>query len=172
MQEVTSEGPREITVANVQFWCKHGRELRQTQRHKAQQFVEYDCVKYVGDDQEFSTKYTFVCLPLNPQDEFQEYGEDHQIRTFTKKPFPVHYNNSLYKIFKNDDGIFECNCQGWQTKAKRGETGRDGCHCSHVLALFFCFKIKKFGKKHGATDELIKPDLEIIQQTEVENDEE
>jgi hypothetical protein len=161
--EIISEGPREITVANVQFWCKHGRELRQTQRHKAQQFVEYDCIHYVGDDPEFSSKYTFICLPLNPWEECEVFGEDDEIRKIQKKPFPAYYNNSIYKIFKNDGGVFECNCQGWQTKAKRGETGRDGCHCSHVLALFFCFKLKKFGHKHGATDALIEPDLDAME---------
>jgi hypothetical protein len=170
MNEVTFEGPKEITISNVQFWCKHGKELRQTQRHKAQQFIEYDCIRYVGDDPEFNSKSTFICLPLNPNETVIEYDDTPAAHQFNKKPFPVWYNNSTYKIFKNEQGIFECNCQGWQTKAKRGELGRNGCHCSHVLALFYCFKMRLFGKKHGATEDLIKPDLDAMESMKIQKD--
>jgi len=61
-------------------------------------------------------------------------------------PYPVDYNSSEYIIFKNKDGNFECNCQGYQTKKRKGELVPDGANCSHVLALFYSFKIKRFRK--------------------------
>jgi hypothetical protein len=157
--EIINEGPARVTSDNVQYWSKHAKALKHTQAHKAQQFIDYDCIRYVGDDTEFSSKYTFICLPLNPWEEIQLIGEDQKVRTFPKKAFPIYYNNNVYKIYKNDEGVFECNCQGWQTKAKRGEIGTDGCHCSHVLALFFAFKIQRFNKVHGAREEDLRPDM-------------
>ncbi|MFA5658532.1 MAG: hypothetical protein WC900_04545 [Oscillospiraceae bacterium] len=145
-----SEGPQEITLENVRFWCKHTKELKSTQAKKAMHFVENDCIKYVGDDAEFSSKYTFVCLPLNSEEVWMLKGEDGQIREFHKKAFAIDYNSSDYKIYKNAAKKFECNCQGWQTREARGEGGLDGCSCSHVLALMFCFKLKKFGGDHNA----------------------
>jgi hypothetical protein len=142
--QLEGEGPAAFTIANVQYWSKHGKCLKQTQRHKALQFLEYDCLHYVGDDPEFESKYTFVCLPLNNENSCEVEAENGYTKILVKKSFPVNYNNSIYKIYKNENGIFECNCQGWQTKAKRGEVGEDGCHCSHVLSLFYAFKIKKF----------------------------
>lgn len=131
-----------ITVENVQFYCKHSKLLKNTQNRKALQFVDYDCIRYVGDDVEFNSKYTFVCLPLNTDEKFFDKESS---TYFYKKPYPVFYNNSIYKIFKKGEG-FECNCQGWQTRARRGEFQEDGCMCSHVLALFYMFKLKRFNR--------------------------
>ena len=140
------EGPEQITVQNVQYWCKHAKALKKTQVHKANQFVEYELIRYVGDDPEFNSKYTFICLPLNTAEFVDVPTTAGTMRRFEKKPFSVDYNYSVYKIYKNKEGIFECNCQGWQTKNKRDYQQEDGVMCSHVLALFFCFKIKRFGK--------------------------
>lgn len=147
-----SEGPQEITLENVRFWCKHTKELKGSQIKKAMHFVEHDCIKYVGDDEEFSSKYTFICLPLNTEEEWCLKGEDGQIKQFHKKPFPIFYNSSDYKIYK-ENGRFTCNCQGHHTRESRGEGGKDGCSCSHVLALFFMFKLKKFKNYHGGIDD-------------------
>jgi hypothetical protein len=149
METEIMHGPAQITVQNVQYWSKHAKALKQTQVHKAMQFVEYDLIRYVGDDPEFNSKYTFICLPLNTAEFVDVKDENGGIRRFNKKPFPVDYNFSVYKIYKNDQDIFECNCQGWQTRKKREELQDDGVMCSHVLALFFCFKIKRFGRKQG-----------------------
>ena len=140
------EGPARITVDNVQFWCKHGRELKHTQRHKALQFVENDCIRYIGDDKEYESKYTFICLPLNTDD----HSEDKDTgQVFNKKPFGADYNDTIYKIYKQDNGRFICNCQGWSS-SERHAPRDDGCQCSHVLALFYCFKIGIFRRdKHG-----------------------
>lgn len=156
--EEIGEGPREVTVKNVQFWCKHARELEKSQSSKARKFVEFDCIKYMGMDGEFGSRHAFVCLPLNTADTWDVYVDEHEVRDYNKKPYPTDYNNSEYKIFKNKDGRFECNCQGWHHKEKRGEGRSDGVNCSHVLALFFCFKMKKFGKHQGNTDDLAKID--------------
>ena len=134
--------------------------MQSSQKNKALRFVEQDLIRYVGDDEEFGTKWTFICLPLNTDEEViinTEFGTE---RTFKKNCFVRDYNSTTYKIFKNIDGRFECNCQGWQT-AQRDPTKQrsDGVQCAHVLALFFCFKIKRFGKKQGATEEQTKIDV-------------
>lgn len=123
-------GPETIDVNNVQYWCRHTKELKKSQVRKAKLFVEYECVHYIG-------KGAFVCLPLNTESSWKVGG-----KVFKKIPYEQDYNNSEYIIVKKD-GIFQCNCQGWQSKDKRGEMADDGCMCSHVLALMFCFKIKK-----------------------------
>lgn len=157
MQEVTTQPPEELTIKNVQFWCKHTKELKNSQKNKALKFVDFECIKYTGFDEEFDSRYTFLCLPLN-EDEEVELKNKGEMRTYKKKPYPTDYNNSTYKIFKNNDGIFECNCQGWQTKERRGEGGKDGVSCSHVLALFYAFKMRLFGREHGGDDKHIEID--------------
>jgi len=152
--QLEGEGPREVNINNVQYWSRHTKELKNSQRSKALKFLEYDCLKYIGIDEEFGSKYCFICLPLNTQDTWTEDG-----REFKKKPYESDYNSSVYKIFKNSIGEFCCNCQGWDTKNKRNEIPKGGAGCSHVLSLFYAFKIKRFGKDHGAEEEHIKPDL-------------
>lgn len=157
MEQIIEHGPDVLTLDNVQYWSKHTKELTHRQIEKALFFLEYDCIQYVGDDDEFNSKYTFVCLPLNTREDCQVYVNG-LIRTFGKKVFVEDYNWSDYKIYKNAEGNFECNCQGWQTKAKRGELVPDGANCSHVLALFYAFKIGKFTRQHGAEEHHIKID--------------
>ena len=110
--------PETITPKNVQYYCEHAKELKHTQIHKARKFVQFDCIEYVGNNQ-----------------------------------FAVHnlkgYNSNMYFIVQSKayPNTFECSCQGWQTKHKKGEIIEEGANCSHVLALFFCFKMKKFQKQ-------------------------
>jgi len=136
-----SLGPQEVNADNVPYWCHHAKELKGSVKAKAQRFLKHDLIRYVGDDPEYSSKYTFICLPLNTDEELvdKETG-----KVFVKQAYESDYNKNIYKIYKNESGVFECNCQGWQTKARKGEIGEDGCHCAHVLALFYAFKIKKF----------------------------
>lgn len=167
--EVYSEGPREINEDNVQFWCRHTKELKNSHVSKAQKFMHYDCVKYVGKAFENhegfqnlrekypDAKHVFVCLPLNTEPDHTFLG-----LTLPKKPYEKDYNNSEYIIFKRSDGTFECNCQGWQSKAKRGEIVEGGANCSHVLSLYFCFKIRRFGRSEGGEERLLQPDLDQI----------
>jgi hypothetical protein len=152
--QLEGEGPAEVTINNVQYWSRHTKELKHSQSSKALKFLEYDCMKYVGFDEEFGSKYCFLCLPLNTDEITLVDGKE-----FKKKSYETDYNNSTYKIFKNSIGEFCCNCQGWDTKNKRSEVPKGGAGCSHVLALFYAFKLKRFGKDHGADDEHIKPDL-------------
>lgn len=137
------EGPREITEDNVQFWSKHARSLEQPHINKARKFVAFDCIRYVGDDNEYQENGSFVCLPLNTETSVMD---DDTGREFAKVPYPKDYNSTIYTIVKSD-GSFKCNCQGWTYRERQGRGGADGCSCSHVLALFFCFKLKKFGVK-------------------------
>lgn len=149
----TFEGPREITEDNVQYWSRHTKELQSSQVAKALKLVRYDCIRYLGRAFEHYEGFKnlkkeypdannlFICLPLNTS-EFHEFLGVNMI----KKPFIKDYNNSEYIIFKRPDGTFECNCQGWQCKAKNGEIIEGGANCSHVLALLFSFKLKRFSK--------------------------
>jgi len=139
--EISMGYPEELTEDNVQYWDKHTKQLAKSQVSKALKFVKYDCVKYVGDDPEFNHKYTFIVLPLNTESKVVVNG-----KVFYKKPYPKDYNYNVYKIYKREDGLWECNCQGWQTKFKKGDVRADGVMCSHTLALMFAFKLKKFGK--------------------------
>ena len=146
-----SHGAEEVTEDNVQYWSRHTKELRKSQVSKALKFVHFNCVRYVGDfdNSVFNTikqkyeggKHFFLCLPLNTSENHKGFGV-----TFRKMPYPVDYNSSEYIIFKNKDGNFECNCQGYQTKKRKGELVPGGANCSHVLALFYSFKIKRFRK--------------------------
>lgn len=150
-----SEGPREITLENVRYWSKHTKELKGSQVKKALQFLQHDCLQYVGEDQEYDVKGAFICLPLNTQESYSEYG-----RTWQKKPFAIDYNFSAYKITKGDGKTFVCNCQGWQTKLKRNEVVAEGANCSHVLALYYAFKMKKFRHPSQQTLRVEWPDDE------------
>jgi len=134
---VTFEGePGKLTVENVQYWCRHTKELKNTQVNKALQFVRFNCLHYIGNNR-------FVCLPLNTEKEWSFKLDDAKM-CISKKPFDTDYNRSEYIISRLPGGTFECNCQGWQSKARRGEAIKDGANCSHVLALFYAFKLKKF----------------------------
>lgn len=160
----TLEPPEVVSVKNVQFWCKHTRTLAHSQSHKALQFVEYDCIKYLGNDEEFNSKYTFICLPLNTASEWPVLRIGGEVM-MPKKPFGADYNSSEYKMFRVKEGVWTCNCQGWNMKHKRGETGEDGVACSHLLALFYCFKMKRFGHAHGAIQKEVDLDDEWLKQS-------
>ena len=144
------EGAHELTEDNVQYWCRHTKELAKSQVSKALKFLRNNCIRYVGDfdNEQFNklradydnAKHIFVCLPLNTHEEHQALGV-----TFQKEAFLKDYNWSEYIIFKKKDGTFECNCQGWQSKKRKGEIVSEGANCSHVLALYFSFKLKRFG---------------------------
>jgi len=137
---LAEEGPAEFTEDNVQHWCKHARQLEKPHVNKAKRLLCFDCVRYVGDDNEYAMKCSFIVLPLNTDD---HVIDDDTGREFFKKPYPKDYNSTLYTIVR-EEGRFVCNCQGWSYRERRGDGGADGCSCSHVLALFFCFKIGRF----------------------------
>ncbi len=140
----SSEGPKEVNEDNVIFWSQHAKMIQGDQQKKAHLLLVHDCVQYLGHD-ESSGKKTFIILPLNTEQFWHEIinGED---TVFIKKPFTHDYNKSAYRIYKNEEGMFECDCQGWNTKKVRGELNAEGVSCSHVLALFLAFKTGKFGK--------------------------
>lgn len=151
--DIVYSEPPEITISNVQYWSRHTKELQHNQSHKALLLLEHDCIQYIGPDEEFGSKHCFICLPLNTEEEWKVDG-----RIFKKKPLENDYNTSEYKIFKNTEGNFCCSCQGWNTKNRRGEIPAGGAGCSHVLALYYAFKIKKFGRNHGAEEHHMRPD--------------
>lgn len=134
-----------VDIATIVKWSKHAKQLSGSIRLKAKRFLAFDCIKYIGRDLEFGSKYCFLCLPLNTESSWFVDG-----RQFKKTPFVRDYNSSEYKIYMNQDKVFECNCQGWQTKAKKGELSEDGVNCAHTLALFLAFKAQIFGVKKNA----------------------
>jgi len=150
-QEAINEGPREITVDNVIHWSRHSKELNGSQRTKALKFVKYDCIKYIGDKIDLlgelkekykGAKHIFLCLPLNKAHSFDFFGH-----YLNKIPYEADYNFSEYIIYKDLFGNLICNCQGFVSKEKKGELIYHGANCSHCLALFYAFTLKKFGNK-------------------------
>lgn len=150
---VTLSSPETVDFTNVQYYCHHTRSLKSSQQKKALTFVEYDCVRYVGGSGEFGEKHAFVCLPLNTSDRFV-----HGLTAFSKIPFENDYNTRCYEMFKLPSGQWTCNCQGWESQKARGALNAEGVNCSHLLALFYCFKMKRFGRTHGATEHQIQLD--------------
>ncbi|OGI12479.1 hypothetical protein A3K64_00030 [Candidatus Micrarchaeota archaeon RBG_16_36_9] len=144
--------PETITEDIVQHYCRHTKELANSQIKKALQFIKHDCINYLGkafeNNEEFKrlktyypeAKHIFVCLPLNKAEGHGFLGVN-----LAKKPYDKDYNFSEYIIYKKQDGTFVCNCQGWTSKEKRGEIIKEGANCSHVLALYYAFKLKRFG---------------------------
>ena len=150
-------GTEEINGSNVQYWSRHTKELANSQVLKALRFVNNNCIRYLGKAfetrEEFSklkelypeAKHIFICLPLNTKETHEFLGVN-----LEKKPYKKDYNNSEYIIYKKKDGTFECNCQGWQSKARKGEIISEGANCSHILALYYAFKMKLFNQNQGA----------------------
>ena len=146
-----SLGAEEITENNVQYWCRHTKELKCQSRIKALKLLKFNCIRYVGKfnnpifdiirNKYEGAKHFFICLPLNTSKEHKALGV-----SFQKEPYPIDYNSSEYLIFAKANGTFECNCQGYQSKKRKGELIEGGANCSHILALFYNFKLKRFGK--------------------------
>jgi len=107
-----------MDASNVQYYCHHIKELKYSQQHKVKKFLENDCIKYSDG--------VFFCEPLEG------------------------YNTRTYTIVKNDSFPcgFECNCQGFQQKVRRGEYAT----CSHVGAVYGFLKILNFKKKQGVAN--------------------
>ena len=145
-----SEGPKQITEDNVIYWSRHYKMLKGDVAKKAHNLLIHDCVKYVGHDVT-SGKNCFLVLPLNLERFWHEMvnGED---TVFEKKPFSYDYNKSTYKVYKNGEGVWECNCQSWQTKKIKGELNEEGVSCSHVGALFLAFKVGRFGSARSPNE--------------------
>lgn len=150
------EGPKTITLDNIQHWCNHSKKLEKTRQSKAKKLVEYDLIRYIGSDSEFGSKYTFIILPINRATDWPVMING-EIRLFNKKPYPRDYNKNVYKVYRNQEGLWSCSCQGWSDEAKRARFD-DGVYCCHVLGLFYAFKMKRFGTDHGATDKQTEAD--------------
>lgn len=150
----------EITAENVIYWSRHSKELVGSVRKKAQILVSLDCIQYIGFDDESGRKHAFISLPINTLEEITLTigGEE---RTFRKKPFVKDYNNDTtnYRMHRQNDGRWTCSCHGWSA-ADRDPSRRkpDGVQCSHLLALFYAFKMKKFSKAQGSDSELERPE--------------
>lgn len=133
-REVSGEGPAVLTVETVRYWSRHTRELKGKQVTKAEHFVRHDCLHYLGNNR-------FICLPLNTEESVTFEG-----RVLVKRAFGKDYNSSEY-VIDREERTFRCSCQGWDTKRKRGELVPEGANCSHVLALFYAFKLGRFKKE-------------------------
>ena len=161
IQREISEGPRVVNESNVMHYSRHCRTLKGTVRNKAILFLRHNCIHYLGYDVTFDSKYTFIVLPLNQDETFVHKGI-----TLPKDPFELPggkgYNISEYLIYKREsDKRWICNCQGWRG-AERNEDKRksDGIQCSHSLSLILAFKIKRFGRRQGASEQDMLPEAE------------
>lgn len=92
---------------DVQHYSSHIKELAHSQAHKARQFIKYNCIQYDKEEQ------TYFCSPIPG------------------------YNQTRYRIEKNDNGDFECNCQGCQKRIKEEKRP----NCSHIGALYLHFEL-------------------------------
>lgn len=150
--------PAELRPDQLRYWSKHFKECKGSDRRKAEAFLEYGCVQYVGHDFEFDEEQVFIVLPLNGSSEYSEPMPG-GLRVWQKKPYmtlndkdelvPTFYNKSAYKIVKVDKDLFACNCQGWQMRNKRQPVREAEAGCSHVLALYGAFRMRLFGGRNG-----------------------
>jgi len=100
----------------VQYWDEFNGGLTQTQRNKSRKFVENGCIEYLGDNR-------FACNPIEG------------------------YNSTTHLITKDPEFGFRCSCQGFRMKEKRLRMmGGERPFCSHIHALLFCFREKKFDR--------------------------
>jgi len=141
IQTEQSLGPNELNYNNVQYWSRHTKELGHSQVRKATLFLQYQSIKYINEDIDTGESQVFICLPLNQDSEWIVNG-----KPYSKLPFIENYNSTAYHIYKSSKypNTFECDCQGWQSKHKRGAIVGEGANCCHVLSLYYAFKIKQF----------------------------
>jgi len=139
MNQLTDFLPKE--KPDVQYFDEFKGELTKDQRDKAEKFLEYDCVRYIGDGK-------FICLPLNQDTEAFFCGT-----WYVKKPYIGYYNSRTYLLTKDPVFGWRCHiCQGYHTKEKTFQAGLspNPPFCSHLLALMHAFKDKLFdGGEHG-----------------------
>ena len=121
------ELPDKLTPKNVQYYSSHTHELAHSQVHKASLFIEKDCIKYS------EVEKCYYCLPLPG------------------------YNTTTYRIIKGKVGWI-CDCQSCQTKIKKDEycpNIEEKTACSHILALYYNFKIQHWNLQGVKNDLLI-----------------
>ena len=116
---VTKELPEKLTPKNVQYYSHHTKQLAHSQVYKAMLFVLNKCIRY----DEFEQVY--FCDALKG------------------------YNTRNYRVEKKHKG-FECSCQACNKKIREGKYNPEQeelAACSHILALYYYFKIKHWNKK-------------------------
>lgn len=118
--------PAVLDTRTVRYWSQSTKECVGNQQRKAKILLDYDCVQYAGLNE-------FVVLPLNHETEVSFAGQK-----WFKKSYPKNYNRKEkpYVMTKEGDE-WKCNCQ-WNVK--------QGKMCSHILALMWAFKMKRFNK--------------------------
>lgn len=118
----------------VQYFDEWKGELTKSQKHKAEQLINYDCVRYIGNG-------TFIVLPLNLDifTMFLDFRHD-------KKPFNRNYNNNVHVMVKDPEYGWRCTCQGYVTKEKSLKAGLspNKPFCSHLYSLMLSFKANRF----------------------------
>jgi hypothetical protein len=124
------------------------RELYGSLFNKALRFLEFDCIRYIGGEHDFSGEgKAYLILPLNTQAFTLFRGVE-----FSKLPYKVDYNWTCYVVTVTYDKIFKhnylhCSCQGWKSKVDKGEHTPDGVNCSHALALKLFWKRQSFERE-------------------------
>lgn len=71
--------------------------------------------------------------------ELERLDYNPETKVFFVKPI-TGYNKTIYTLKPIGNGQFCCDCQGYTSKEKKGETP----FCSHLLALFYAFKMGYF----------------------------
>lgn len=108
---------------DIQYYSSLEKELKHSQIHKAKKFIEFKLIEYDKESK------GFICKPI----------PGYNFTTYKLTPLKE-------KIAIGDSKIdFECDCQGFQTKKKKGETP----FCSHLLALHYWFDLRNREMGYG-----------------------
>ena len=107
--------PKKITTKNVVYWSTTYKGLVDELGKPKANVMKAKAIKFIENN----------CLNYNPED-----------KLFSCSPLKG-YNKTTYTM---EAKKMSCNCQGYITKAKRG----DYAFCSHLLALKFAFKMNYF----------------------------
>ncbi|MDP2666405.1 MAG: hypothetical protein Q8P05_02815 [Candidatus Diapherotrites archaeon] len=108
---------------DIQYYSAMEKELRHSQVEKAYKLLEHDCIEYDH------VRKRFICKPI------RGYNSTTYIFERIPKKIPIGESSISH----------ECNCQGYQTKKRKGETP----FCSHLLALHYWFNQRNKSKGWG-----------------------
>ena len=120
-----------VEPQEVQYYSRLSKELKHSQRHKAELFLTHDCIQYDKEN------HRFICNPLDG------------------------YNKTSYTLTKNKDypGGYECDCQFFQGQLKKGDPR--ACSHILALHLYFDNRNRLHGwgrhSKGSATMALTSP---------------
>ncbi len=110
------QAPKVLDHRNVQHYSQHTKEFKHKQVHKAAQFIKLDCIQWDPGSK------IFLCHPI------EGYNKSTYTITHNRNSPP---NEILDFTFID----FTCTCQYFQ---------QNKIPCSHILALYYWFKIRNW----------------------------